>query len=89
VWYNGRLVEPFLASDLRLGDVLVLRKAHPCGSDRWVVVRLGADIGLRCHGCRRRVLVPRSRMSKIVRAVAERGPASDRGDHCVWPLSPA
>jgi len=65
-------VEPFSPSDMRLGDVLRLRKAHPCGSDRWVVVRLGADIGLRCHGCRRRVLLPRAVLARRVRALVER-----------------
>jgi len=39
--------------DLLLGDVVRLRKMHPCGGDTWLVDRLGADIGLRCQGCRR------------------------------------
>ncbi|MBI2866953.1 MAG: DUF951 domain-containing protein [Chloroflexi bacterium] len=50
--------------DLRLGQVVQLRKTHPCGERRWEVVRLGADIGLRCLGCGRRVLLPRSRLEK-------------------------
>lgn len=67
-------MEPFSATDVRLGDVLVLRKSHPCGESRWLVVRLGADIGLRCLGCRRRVLLPRGELARRVRSVAERGP---------------
>ena len=39
--------------EIHLGDVVRLRKKHPCGSDEWEVVRLGADIGLVCRGCRR------------------------------------
>ncbi|MEJ2529778.1 MAG: DUF951 domain-containing protein, partial [Gammaproteobacteria bacterium] len=42
--------------DLQMGDVLRLRKPHPCGNTDWVVVRLGADIGLKCLGCGRRIL---------------------------------
>ena len=44
--------------ELRLGDVLRLKKAHPCGGDLWEVVRLGADIGVRCRKCDRYVLHP-------------------------------
>lgn len=47
-----------------LGDRLRLRKQHPCGSYDWEVVRLGADIGLRCEGCGRRVLLPRSEVER-------------------------
>ena len=45
--------------DLRIGDVLQLRKQHPCGSRTWEVVRLGADIGLVCTGCQHRILMDR------------------------------
>lgn len=54
---------------LNLGDRLRLRKPHPCGSDQWEVVRLGADIGLRCLGCGRRVLLDRSVLERRVRSV--------------------
>jgi len=50
-----------------VGEVVRLRKAHPCGSDTWTVVRLGADIGLRCTGCARKVMVPRSQLARQVR----------------------
>ena len=46
--------------ELHLEDVVRLKKVHPCGSYRWKVVRLGADIGLRCLGCGRRILMERS-----------------------------
>ncbi len=50
--------------DLRLNDRLRLRKQHPCGSYEWVVTRLGADIGLECLGCGRRVMLTRRELAK-------------------------
>jgi hypothetical protein len=46
--------------EVKLGDIVRLRKAHPCGSYEWEVVRVGADIGLKCLKCQRRVLLERS-----------------------------
>lgn len=50
--------------DVQLGDIVQLRKKHPCGSDEWRVVRLGLDIGLICEGCDRRILLARSTFNK-------------------------
>ena len=50
--------------DLRLNDHLRLRKQHPCGSYEWIVTRLGADIGLECKGCGRRILLTRRELAK-------------------------
>ncbi|TFH34190.1 MAG: DUF951 domain-containing protein [Anaerolineales bacterium] len=50
--------------DLEMDDLLRLRKPHPCGSTDWVVVRLGADIGLKCLGCGRRILLPRREVGR-------------------------
>ncbi|HUG17088.1 MAG TPA: DUF951 domain-containing protein [Thermomicrobiales bacterium] len=61
--------------EIVIGDVVRLRKPHPCGSHQWTVVRLGADIGLRCHGCNRRVLLPRRELEKRLKAFVSRGPA--------------
>lgn len=61
--------------DFFLEDEVRLRKPHPCGSVDWTVVRLGADIGLRCHGCGRRVLLPRRVLEKRMKAFLSRGPA--------------
>ena len=47
------------AVELRLGDLIRLRKAHPCGARDWRVQRLGADIGLVCAGCGHRILMDR------------------------------
>ncbi len=62
--------------DFRLGDVVRLRKPHPCGSLEWRVVRLGADIGLRCQKCNRRVLLVRSELERRMKEFVSRGPES-------------
>ncbi|MCC6314674.1 MAG: DUF951 domain-containing protein [Thermomicrobiales bacterium] len=59
--------------ELRLGDVVRLRKPHPCGATDWTVVRLGADIGLRCHGCAHKVLLPRRTLERRLKIVVSRG----------------
>jgi hypothetical protein len=53
-----------MLTDLRLNDRLRLRKPHPCGSYEWTVVRLGADIGLECAGCGRRVMLTRRELTR-------------------------
>jgi len=60
---NGTLATPMLP-DLHLNDHLRLRKQHPCGSYEWTVTRLGADIGLECKGCGRRILLTRRELAK-------------------------
>ena len=57
-----------------MGDIVRLRKPHPCGSYDWEVVRLGADIGLRCQTCQRRVLLPRRTVEKRLKTFISRGP---------------
>ncbi len=56
-----------------MGDVVRLKKKHPCGSDEWQVVRLGADIGIKCLKCQRRVLIARSVFERRVKAFVSRG----------------
>jgi len=60
-----------------LGDVVELKKKHPCGSVRWEITRTGIDIGIRCQGCGRRVLIERREFEKRVRRVVSRGPGAD------------
>jgi hypothetical protein len=60
-------------TDIRMGDIVRMRKPHPCGSAQWEVVRLGADIGIRCQGCSRRVLIPRSQYLRQVKALISPG----------------
>jgi hypothetical protein len=60
--------------EVRLGDVVRMRKPHPCGGYEWRVVRLGADIGIVCMTCGRRVLLARSTFEKRVKTFVTRGP---------------
>jgi hypothetical protein len=53
--------------DIKLGNVVRLKKTHPCGGDEWQVVRLGADIGIICLKCRRQVLLPRDVFERRVK----------------------
>lgn len=59
--------------DFFVDDVLELRKPHPCGAYEWRVARIGADIGLVCLGCKRRVLLPRSTVEKRLKRFISRG----------------
>jgi hypothetical protein len=59
--------------DLHLNDVLVLKKPHPCGANRWRIYRLGADIGLKCEACGRLVLIPRSKLERRIRQIDRAG----------------
>ncbi|MBI5297717.1 MAG: DUF951 domain-containing protein [Chloroflexi bacterium] len=59
---------PCVLTDLQLNDLLRLRKPHPCGSYEWTVFRLGADIGLECKGCGRRVLLTRRELLRRLKA---------------------
>ena len=47
--------------DIHVGDVLELKKEHPCGSRRWLVLRVGMDFKLRCEGCGHELMLPRSK----------------------------
>lgn len=58
-----------MTPDIGLGDIVRLRKPHPCGSYDWEVVRLGVDIGLVCQTCRRRILLPRSEFNKRLKTI--------------------
>ena len=65
-------------ADLRVGDVVRLKKAHPCGGFLWLVNRVGGDIGLRCETCGHYVMIPRFRIERRIREIAR--PAGDEGD---------
>jgi hypothetical protein len=59
--------------ELYLGDLVRLRRRHPCGGDTWLIDRLGADIGLRCETCGRHVLVERAALERRIAAFVRRG----------------
>ena len=52
-----------------LGDIVKMKKQHPCGSYEWEVLRLGADIKIKCVGCGRLVMLPRSKFQKGVKKI--------------------
>ncbi len=59
--------------DIHLGDVLQMKKAHPCGESRWTVLRIGADFRLKCQGCGHEVMITRQKAEKNLRAVYRNG----------------
>lgn len=52
-----------------LGDIVEMKKQHPCGSKEWEIVRLGADIKIKCCGCNRLVMLERSKFEKDVKKI--------------------
>ena len=67
--------------DLKIGNVVRLRKQHPCGGFEWEIVRIGADIGLHCLTCGRRVLVPRSKIEKRIKTILSEAEAARARGH--------
>ena len=71
-----------MALDLKVGDEVRMKKAHPCGGCQWRVTRLGADIGILCLKCRHYVMLPRPYLERRVREVVRResvGETSESG----------
>lgn len=56
----------------QIGDIVRLKKKHPCGSDLWEILRTGMDFGLKCKGCSHFVMMPRPKFERMVRAIMER-----------------
>ena len=54
-----------------LGDKKKKKKQHPCGSSNWEIIRLGADVKIKCVGCQRIIMIPRSKFEKDVKKVIE------------------
>ena len=59
--------------DIQVGDILTMKKQHPCGEKRWQVLRIGADFKLRCLGCGHEVMGTRSKFEKNIRNVERNG----------------
>ena len=59
----------FTMQKINVGDVLVLKKTHPCGSNEWEVVRSGADVKIKCLGCERVVMIERPTLQKRIKKV--------------------
>lgn len=67
--YNTGGIINNVLPELRLNDIVRLRKPHPCGGYEWKIVRLGADIGLECLKCRRRVMLSRRELSNRLKKI--------------------
>lgn len=63
------------AKDVHIGDVVKMKKAHPCGSDEWEITRIGMDFGMKCCGCGHYVMLARAKFEKaakvLIRKAAE------------------
>ena len=55
--------------NIKLGDILVMKKAHPCGEKRWIVLRTGADFRLRCMTCGHEIMSPRFKAEKNIKEI--------------------
>ena len=79
--------------DIQIGDVLIMKKPHPCGENRFTVGRVGMDFRIRCTGCGHEVMVPRVKAEKNIRQITREGvivyppeknpagkPAADKGE---------
>ena len=62
-----------MVEEILIGDVITTRKAHPCGSSEWTVIRTGADIKIRCSGCGRIVMLDRESFLRRRKSVLSRG----------------
>lgn len=58
--------------DIQVGDVLKLKKAHPCGSKEWTVLRIGADFRLKCMGCDHQIMIARRLLEKNIKEINEK-----------------
>lgn len=79
------MAEPML---LNVGDTVQMRKPHPCGGDTWRIVRVGADIGIRCLTCNRKVMLPRAECERRIKRMVARAVATE-DDHPVAAASPS
>jgi len=59
----------FTMTKIKIGDILVLKKGHPCGENKWEVTRTGADVKLKCLGCNRTVMIDRPTLNKRIKKV--------------------
>lgn len=60
--------------DVRVGDILIMKKAHPCGEKRWLVLRTGMDFKLRCLGCGHEVMGARSKFERNIKKIDREAP---------------
>lgn len=58
--------------EINIGDILKLKKQHPCGSAEWEVLRVGIDFRLKCKGCGHQIMVPRKQVEKNIRTIQKK-----------------
>ncbi|EFV01108.1 hypothetical protein HMP0721_1847 [Pseudoramibacter alactolyticus ATCC 23263] len=54
-----------------LGDIVMMKKQHPCGTNAWEIIRMGADIKIRCTGCGHIVMLPRQKFERMLKKILE------------------
>ncbi len=65
-----------------LGDIVKMKKKHPCGTNRWKIIRMGMDFRIKCMGCGRSVMLPRQKFEKNVKEILEKNETADKeGDN--------
>ena len=66
--------------DIQIGDVVTLKKQHPCGSKEWEVLRVGMDFRLKCKGCDHQVMIPRKQVEKNIRQINSDGRVTESAE---------
>lgn len=66
--------------DIQVGDVVTLKKQHPCGSKEWEVLRIGMDFRLKCMGCDHQVMIPRKQVEKNIRQIVSKGSGESKAE---------
>lgn len=59
--------------EVKVGDILEMRKAHPCGEKTWIVLRTGMDFKIRCQGCGHEIMAPRRKIEKNIKKIIGKG----------------
>lgn len=67
-----------MVTNFNIGDIVQTRKEHPCGSNQWEIIRLGADIKIKCVECGRIVMLPRQKFEKSVKKVVKSSREEDK-----------
>ncbi|MFU0824526.1 DUF951 domain-containing protein [Clostridium sp.] len=70
-----------MVKEFYLGDIVEMKKEHPCGSKEWEVIRLGADVKIKCLGCGRIVMLPRSQFQKRVKKIVKQNLPQNQQDN--------
>lgn len=60
-----------MSNEYKLGSIVVMKKAHPCGSNEWEIIRMGADIKIKCLNCGRSIMLPRIEFNKKIKKIIQ------------------